>query len=435
MKPYDLFRFRTNRAIHVLGLSAALSLVHVQVNAQVGAIPMPKRLDRFHVVVDGNIVKANYLDGYEGYGVHPYTKAQMNGAAVPGGVSLSKQLAIQTKNGLVVADATQRISARQIAKGIGSVAGGPLGLALFAAPAIIDYFTESGIQLDSAGVPTQEVTTDIGCGSYPQRPNFTACGDSSPTPALPEKYVVVQGGGTRVCMQRDYCSTGYVQTWQDGLASAPVVEVIPLTAQQLEDQLAARSPTPQVLRDLVDIGQHAPIPDPADTPQVKNPVSSQEKTSTKTNPDGSTETEVCKTNATPSGNTLKLTETCTLTKRDPSGNITETSTKTSEDGTGGADTEPSMLCTLFPKIVACAELDTPTQEIPEKTETVNFDAENIGFGPGQCPPPFGWNDSLGHHEIDLTAYCDALESYIQPIVVLMAAFAAFMIVAGGINRD
>jgi hypothetical protein len=207
----------------------------------------------------------------------------------------------------------------------------------------------------------------------------------------------------------------------------------PLSSHQIEDAIATRSPSPAALRDLSQIGNYVPTPDPADPAQVTNPQPSPEKTTTKTNPDGSTETTVCQTTGTTVGNSIRLNETCVVTARDPSGNITGTTTTTTDD----ADPDPgqeerSLFCELFPNVLACAEFGEPEgDEIPTEERDVSFEAENL-FGGGSCPA----DTSITFQGQSLTVgqwstWCGYLVTYVRPMVLLLAAFTALMIVARG----
>lgn len=433
----------------VVGVAALGALVHLQVAAQ--TIPMPQRLDRFHVFADGNIVSAKYMNGYEGYGTRINLGLGVNGGATTGGVSLSKQLALNTKNGVVVAEAVQKISSRQIAKGFRAAARGPLGLALLAAPVVIDWLSDAGIehedgvfkappplpagydgfeykeQNEGFSIPWAK-TKQLACEAHAAR---TYGGPSG-------NYYTCHNAGVHPNFQVALrYPNGSIINIQDRLygrrtdPSPPSTEPVPIPDAELEDKLTAANPTPEVLKELADKGGQAPDPDPADTPKVQNPVQSQDKTTTKTNPDGSTETTVCRTSGTVVGDNLKLTEQCTITARDPAGNTTSTTTTDTDDAAPQAGTEQSMFCTLFPDILACAKFGEADEQVPTSTRNVTFAEENL-FGGGTCPTDqtFTFKGST----IPITNYaqaCDLLQTYVRPLAILLAFFTGLMIIARG----
>ncbi len=98
----------------------------------------------------------------------------------------------------------------------------------------------------------------------------------------------------------------------------------------------------------------------------------------------------------------------------------------------GEKTEPD-LCEKNPEILACQkpELDTPDQDIPRKNFAVTFAAETL-FGTGSCPA----NRTMTLRGQTLTVWdfsktCDYLTLYLKPVIILLATFAAFMIISPG----
>jgi len=414
---------------------------------------MPQRLDRFHVIADGNIVSAKYMNGYEGYGTRINLGLGVNGASTTGGVSLSKQLALNTKNGLVVAEATQKISARQIAKGIATVASGPLGLALLAAPVILDLLDDSGLDVQDGQIVGPAPGQYQSSGTYWRASNGSTIGDAWTPPEACKIVISTLGGAYTGYLPAESRCTGTKGgfplganvnphpsgnpypcasgAWVNGSTCSSSPATAPVTPQAIEDAITAQNPGAEVLKELADKGGHAPDPDPADTPKVQNPVQSQDKTTTKTNPDGSTETTVCRTSGTVVGDNLKLTEQCTITARDPAGNTTSTTTTNTDDAAPQAGSEQSMFCTLFPDILACAKFGEAEEEVPRSTREVTFSEENL-FGGGTCPTDqtFTFKGST----IPITNYaqaCDLLQTYVRPLAILLAFFTGLMIIARG----
>jgi len=200
--------------------------------------------------------------------------------------------------------------------------------------------------------------------------------------------------------------------------------------------------TEKLLAELIKYQQVTP--DPSVSPSVgpvtagqtiKSPTSTSTKTTT--NPDGSqtTETTDCYVKGTPAGSSLKLSEVCTtqVVNTSPSGSVTGTSTAVVESGQPEDSTpqEEDDFCSSLVGKLVCADMDTPDDEVPKREEVVTYQEEDVGFGAGQCPPPYTWSDSLGAHEIDLAPLCDKLTTVVRPLVILMAMLAAFFIVAPG----
>lgn len=452
---YDLRRLQHLANGARLGAVLALGLAHLQVSAQgAGPLEMPQRLDRFHVFSNGNIVSNKYASDVEDWGMRMAQHARVYGTPHPdvgGGVSLSKQLAINTRNGVVVAEATQRISARQIAKGIASVAGGPLGVALLAAPVILDLLDDAGLSVDNGQVMKPGAS---GPNAWSPFPSYSGTGFLSlPTCDYGSWYTP------------GYCRDGtlavaYVDTatkdalvaqgwfWQAnnnpwhrlfraGPSGQTIASSVPATATDIENAVAAANPGPAALKELADKGGHAPNPDPADKPKIQNPQPSQEKVTTKTNPDGSSETTSCRTNGTPTADgSIKLTESCTITKKDAQGNPTGTTTTTSDDADPVAKPDDSLLCSVFPNIAACAELDTPEGDIPTASETIGYTAENH-FGGGSCPADKTMTLATTGQAMTVWNWsqaCNAITDYFRPLFITLCTLTALFILAPGVKE-
>lgn len=92
------------------------------------------------------------------------------------------------------------------------------------------------------------------------------------------------------------------------------------------------------------------------------------------------------------------------------------------------------LCDLYPDILACAkpELDTPDGEIPKSERRVDLVEENL-FGGGSCPADvyFSPNGIQQLKVWDWNMACGHITSYVKPVILLLATFAAFMILVPG----
>lgn len=454
---YDLRRLQHLANGARLGALLALGLAHLQVSAQgAGPLEMPQRLDRFHIWVNGNIVTNKYASEAEEYGIRMAQHARVYGTTHPdvgGGVQLSKQLAINTKNGVVVAEAVQKIGPRAIARGLMAVANGPLGTALLAATVVAQLLDAAKLQFDGSTwkAPDPAACTS-NCWSFDSLHDsqsiwFTSASwyvgktvyncvissawlNSANSNGASFGYSGLSAYGTG-----QSCS-GSVNAATQARAPDPV-SYVPITQQQAEDKLTAANPGPAVLKELADKGGHAPNPDPTDKPKIQNPQPSQEKVTTKTNPDGSSETTSCRTNGTSTADgSVKLTESCTITKKDAQGNPTGTTTTTSDDADPVAKPDDSLLCSVFPKIAACAELDTPEGEIPTASETIGYTAENH-FGGGSCPADKTMTLATTGQAMTVWNWsqaCNAITDYFRPLFITLCTLTALFILAPGVKE-
>lgn len=96
--------------------------------------------------------------------------------------------------------------------------------------------------------------------------------------------------------------------------------------------------------------------------------------------------------------------------------------------TNEAPPEPG-LCAMYPDILACArpELDTPEQEIPKQTRELTY-TELALFGSGSCPADK--TSTVGGQIMTVWEWgpkCDLISTYVRPIFIAAAAFAALLI--------
>ena len=126
------------------------------------------------------------------------------------------------------------------------------------------------------------------------------------------------------------------------------------------------------------------------------------ETVVKSNPDGTTSTE-------------------TITKTTPSTTLTGTTT-------ASASELNEKLCSDGSRRVMCSDLDTPVEEVPKSSVSVTYAPDDLGFGSGACPAPYGWSDSLGSHSVSLAPLCDKLSSIVRPLVIAFSLLMAVFII-------
>lgn len=136
--------------------------------------------------------------------------------------------------------------------------------------------------------------------------------------------------------------------------------------------------------------------------------------------------------------TQRVTTTDQTTTTNPSTGQTTTTTQQTSQTTAPADTtaakppETQDPCKNNPDRAGCATLDTPEGEIPKTTRNITYQAENLGFGGGSCPANVV--HSIGGKPqtvIDWAKNCDYLTTYVKPVVLAVAAFAALMLLFAG----
>jgi hypothetical protein len=83
--------------------------------------------------------------------------------------------------------------------------------------------------------------------------------------------------------------------------------------------------------------------------------------------------------------------------------------------------------------LGCAELDTPTAEIPRETKDITFAPEEL-FGTGSCPADvsmsFGTLGGLNAKVVDWTTFC-GMALPLRALVIALASIMAFFIIMPG----
>jgi hypothetical protein len=230
--------------------------------------------------------------------------------------------------------------------------------------------------------------------------------------------------------------------WENGVCTAtPTTTWEPITTQGVEDKLTAKldewcqadlngGVTNGKCAGLFKEGLDHDLRYGADDPTIETVSSPSTGCSTQkiTSPDGSyvLRTTCVEETMTPDGNGVDLKKKTTEKNEtyNPQG------TKLGEETTTTEDTQPDTRdrCQKDPSLAEC-NLDIPSENIPKATRNVTYAAEDLGFGSGQCPPPYTWTDSLGTHAIDLSSYCDKVTTIVKPLVLAFAALSCLFILS------
>ena len=225
-------------------------------------------------------------------------------------------------------------------------------------------------------------------------------------------------------------SGGFVMT-RSGSASTRQVapspaQYLPSNDQEFADAIAAKSgwPTSSAIARATAEAIEAGEPIQMQTPTITGPASVPGPTTTTQNPDGSTVQRTTNYNYNYAGNTYNYTTNITTVTTSSTGQQTTTTEQTDD---------PQSDCEKNPGSLGCADLDVPESEIPKTTKNVTFSPVNLGFGGGVCPADkfvslrqmaqpvkvFDWQDT-----------CGKLQTYVRPMLLALATFAALMIVIG-----
>jgi hypothetical protein len=212
-----------------------------------------------------------------------------------------------------------------------------------------------------------------------------------------------------------------------------------MTDQQLADKLK-QAGIPDSALPLLDQA----LNDPNASPQAK--LEPSQVTGPDTVPGPTTTTESSpdadgKTTTTTVTNTLNLvyngpqittttTTTTTTTVKNPDGSVDSTKTDTTTSEEPNKETgEDSLLCSVFPDILACKKLEDPgTEEIPKETRTIELQS-GPDFSGGSCIPDvvvtvFGNQITV----LAMAEPCRWIETMLKPLILLFAAMSAVFIV-------
>jgi hypothetical protein len=212
----------------------------------------------------------------------------------------------------------------------------------------------------------------------------------------------------------------------------------------------SRLPTANIVGELEAAGQTAamPIKDVAVTgpASVQGPsttaVTNNSTTNTTTTNSTTTNNYTYNTNNVTNSSSVTTTTSSTAVKNaDGSTTTTTGPTTTTTTNPGTADPvkpeDPPTQCDKFPNSLGCAELDTPSAEIPRETKNVTFQAEDL-FGGGQCPADvmttLSTLDGRSVKVIDWQTFCGYALPLRALVMGLAAIMAFFIIMPGGVRE-
>lgn len=221
------------------------------------------------------------------------------------------------------------------------------------------------------------------------------------------------------CVFRDspasYVSYDWAYYSQSVSPSQPVY--LPSSEQEFIDAIALASgwPTsanfPKAVAQAIDTGEQIP-----GTVTVTGPASSQGSKSTTTDSAGNVTEKQTVYNYSYADNRVSYT-TSVVTKVNNVVQSTEVKENEKPDCEGSDEAR-------------CADLDTPQTEVPKSSKNLTYAPEDLGLGSGSCPAPIPFTTSRGTWSIDLAPYCFAVETYVKPMVILVAMFLAYLIMTG-----
>lgn len=245
-----------------------------------------------------------------------------------------------------------------------------------------------------------------------------------------QRFVECTGGGFQRWhhdSDRPTCAPIPVPTWE------PVTweQAMPSLADASKDYVGVdwRSIVEQLLRSGGSIH-------PSDiTITVSGPSSQpgQKTTTTGTAPNGDPTTTTTTTTHNYTYNNNNVTHNTTTVTTTINNITNETTNETTETTENPEPKEPDDPCKLNPDALMCkkVELDTPDGEIPRAERQVSFEEESM-FGTGACPADHVLNLSGGRtFTMSYQPTCNALATYVKPVIIALAFLAAYFIVMPG----
>ena len=359
--------------------------------------------------------------------------------------------------------AASTVNATAVAKGVLTMGcslftGGLAALACTAAaPLAYDWLTRSGVRLNpqTGAIETKDPVQCTGTGTCRQYRAYSAEGDWTGSSYKACQNQMVYLNRTVSIWAYTLTDVGPLYSDNSGVpcymsyskkidgsgtqtgTSAATSRVINATGTEPQRWVASDSVTvqpyltstpfsPSVVGEILGKGGDLDMPNPV----ITGPASITGPVTTTTNADGSKTTSSTVSNFTTAGNVVTNTTNVSTSTTLNTDNSVRSTTSTSVAPTDAAP--PEDPCAKNPDRIGCGTLDTPEEKIPKITKTITY-AEEDTFGGGSCPADKFWTSRLvsGNFKIvDWGTFC----GYALPIramVILLALFAAFLIVMPG----
>lgn len=253
------------------------------------------------------------------------------------------------------------------------------------------------------------------------------------------EYAGVNATGTQ-CLMNDVMYGGAYGAGIEKVSAPPIVNppLGKIADQDFEDYLKTWPMFPKLLEEMDKA--NSPITFPGDDVEdMPTPIVLLPRVTV--HPDGSK--TISKTELTPyrspDGKTINWERKVTTTEESPpdaQGNTVKRDTVTTDNSKSSeAPPNDKPECEKSPDTLGCIKMDTPDGEIPKTTKDVSYVAETL-FGSATCPVSRVISQSLTGHPIYLhfTPTCDALATFVKPMVIAIALFMAYLIILPG-NRE
>ncbi|MFM2276399.1 MAG: hypothetical protein RL211_2271 [Pseudomonadota bacterium] len=241
--------------------------------------------------------------------------------------------------------------------------------------------------------------------------------------------------GNASCQVGGYYLYAIYTTWNHPHMFSPGQHTA--TEQEVADAIASESGWPsssklsQAVADAQTVTGEKLAIEPS-TISVTGPATSTGRTSTTTLPDGSTSTTTTTHNHTYQGDTITTSNVSTVTNNNPVTNIT-TVTTTTETPAEKARTQ----CEIDPQSLGClqADFDVPGDQVPRVSRSVSYSPDGMFTGTGSCPADKVMTTSYGKQLVmSYGPTCDALSSYVRPVIVLLATYFAGLLIVAGLKQ-
>ncbi len=363
--------------------------------------------------------------------------------------------------------ATGQIPLADVVAGAAGLLGGPLGIAcLIGCPLLMDWLGSAGGRMTPSGALERKdpAFCDTNCFTFsvsnvaPYIGNTRVAGCNLHAAYLQSfgyQTRAFASSGDNLCYGEwqtsppngSWDSNQWTMVKQPRAADPGPIPWLPASMDDIAPYMTTRPP-PGVIPEILNKGGDINLPS---VPTVTGPNAITGPQSQTTNPDGSRTVQQTTSNFTRSGNTVTNTSnvtTTTIYNIDNSVRSSNTHTQTpntsvgpAQPGQGGTaptatPPETPTQCDKYPQSLGCAELDTPTAEIPKTTETITFTEESV-FGSGSCPSDKMYSSVTMGRSVKVVDWAQTCQ-YANPLgalIIALATFAAFLIVLPGAKVD